>query len=199
MTHTAEAAPLPSTERWLWTAAGGALLLAGLRARPLLAALLGLGGAWVVYQAQSGRRPVAVDLRSSEGVELDEQLHVRAQPPQVFAFWRDFSHLSALLPGVEAVEDPGGPVSRWTPTAAAPVDVEITELHPERLIAWRSRPGSAWALRGRVTVRAAAGGGTDLRVQLSYPGGPASGWGPFRRSAQQQVLAQLRRLENLLG
>jgi uncharacterized membrane protein len=93
---------------------------------------------------------------------------------EVYAFWRDLSHLPQFMAHVREVRTTDGDRrSHWV--AEAPVrgtvawDAEIVEDRPGSALRWRSTDGADVANEGSVEFAPAPGGrGTEVRVQLTY-------------------------------
>ncbi len=107
-----------------------------------------------------------------------------SKPPreQLFAFWRDFTNLPAIMENLDSVEMLGGNRSRWTIKApvggSVSVETEIAQEKPGTLIAWRSVEGSDIDTEGRVTFRDAPGDrGTEVELVVAYKP-------PFGRAGQ---------------
>ena len=97
---------------------------------------------------------------------------------RLYEFWRDFENLPRFMQHLEHVEDLGGGRSHWV--AKAPLgrtvewDAETIEDVPNKLIAWRSLPGSDVQNSGSVRFKDAPGDrGTEIVVEIQYdvPGG----------------------------
>jgi uncharacterized membrane protein len=103
-------------------------------------------------------------------------LHLRTPVDQVFALWSDPEKFPRFMTHVLGVRRAGERRYQWTVTgplgASVKWDSEVTELEPERLIAWRSVDGSGVQNTGRVTFTPKEDG-TDVQIQLTYcpPGG----------------------------
>lgn len=98
-----------------------------------------------------------------------------AKPPraQLFAFWRDFTNLPAVMDNLDRVEMLGGDRSRWTIRApgggTVSVETEIAREKDGELIAWRSVEGSDIDTEGRVRFRDAPGDrGTEVELVIAY-------------------------------
>jgi uncharacterized membrane protein len=127
---------------------------------------------------------------------------------EVYRFWRDLANLPSFMNHLASVEVTGNGRSHWTANAPAgrtvDWDAEIVEDKPNQRLAWRSLDGSQVSNSGWVSFTPApgAGGGTEVRVELSYdPPGGALGKVVaklFGEEPQQQVTDDLRRLKQVL-
>jgi uncharacterized membrane protein len=223
----------PEAPVWLWArvigdAMDAALLTRALRSRDtdrgqVSAALAAAGAIAVVdvaaalivtrnaqtHGGRGGERDQASPMgSSSDGRTVTAAVSVNRPPNEVYEFWRDFANLPQFMQHVEEVRvSDGGVQSHWKAKgpggASVEWDAEIVEDQPNRLISWRSLPGSQVANGGNVRFEAApAGRGTNIRVELDYepPAGPVgvivaklSGEEPG-----QQVPDDLRRLKQIL-
>jgi uncharacterized membrane protein len=156
----------------------GALLLANgtrRRARGRLAgSFAGVALVARALAAPGGARYTRLAGRSA--VTVRKALYLRAPIDRVFALWSDPEAFPRFMTHVLGVRREGEGRYQWTVTgplgAQVSWDAEVTELEPERLIAWRSIDGSGVQNTGRVTF-SPRDGGTDVQIHLTYvpPGG----------------------------
>lgn len=215
-----ETKPLYGTDRNLMRAdrigyvmLGGILLLSGLRKRGMLR--LALGGT-LLYQAYTGNNPlfkrlgIRVNPNPPEGVRetiiVTERVTIAAPRAALYRYWRNFANLPRFMRHLVAVRVVDERRSHWMAQAPAgrivEWDAELTEDQPERLLRWRSLPGSEITNFGLVRFsEPATGEGTEVEVELQYvpPAGSLSvaiarytGEEP-----QWQVKDDLRRLQQL--
>jgi uncharacterized membrane protein len=125
----------------------------------------------------------------------------------VYGFWRNLENLAEFMEHVESVRPMHGNRSHWV--AKGPSnrrmewDAEIINEIDNKLIAWRSLPGSDVANAGSVHFAEAAGGrGTEVRVTLQYnpPGGTLGAFVAklFGEEPSTQVHNDLMRLKTRL-
>ena len=209
------------TERIASGVAGAALVALGLRRRGLRPFLVPLG-AGLVVRALTGRCPVnralgrntalddepvspAASVGRGQGVKVERAITIDRPAHELYAFWRDFENLPRFMEHLESVTVIDATRSHWI--ARAPVgqrvewDAEIHNEVPDELIAWRSLPGSEIANAGSVHFTP-AGGGTEVRVVLSYEP-PAGRLGDavarlFGEAPAQQVQDDLRRFKQVM-
>ena len=125
---------------------------------------------------------------------------------EVYRFWRNLANLPTFMSHLASVEVTGDGRSHWTANAPAgrtvDWDAEIVEDKPNQRLAWRSLDGSQVSNSGWVSFTPAPGGGTEVRVELSYdPPGGALGKVVaklFGEEPQQQITDDLRRLKQVL-
>jgi uncharacterized membrane protein len=126
---------------------------------------------------------------------------------EVYAFWRDFPNLAAVMENVERIDTMDARRSHWVVKGPAGKTVEwdsvVTDDEPGRLIAWQSVEGADVANSGRVEFRdAAPGRGTVVTATIAYdaPGGVIGQWIAklFQREPNVQTRRDLRRLKQFL-
>ena len=133
--------------RWAATGVGGLLLARALFNHPF-GEIVGLGP----------RR---------RGVRIQKAIHVDAPIEEVFAFWRNLESFPRFMTHVREVRQGADGSYHWK-VGPFEWDAEVTRLEPNRLLAWRSRPGSAVRNRGVVRFRTDGHRGTEVAVQMSY-------------------------------
>ncbi len=161
-------------------AAGGALLLNALAGkRSALGWLGGLAGAALVARS-SVNMPIdrLVGVRRPS-MELQKCIDVAAPVEQVFETFSQLERLPELMTHVREVHVRGDGTSQWVVDGPAGRTISweavTTRLEPNRLIAWRTLPGSAVDHSGLLRFEPTEGG-TRIIVTMSYtPFGGALG------------------------
>jgi uncharacterized membrane protein len=212
-----------TVERVASAVAGAALMIFSLRrgraARllmPLSGNLLvrGITGHCAVNRAigrnSALREPTVSPVASvgrGQGIKVERSLVIDRPADELYAFWRNFENLPRFMDHLESVTVLTPRRSRWTARAPAGSrvswDAEINNEIPDRLIAWRSLPGSDVPNAGSVHFTPVRGGArTEVRVVLSYepPGGRlgAAVAKLFGREPDQQVDEDLRRFKQVM-
>lgn len=172
-------------ERLLSTAAGGALLVSGLRQRSSAGLLLGILGGYLVYRGVSGRceiyNALGIDTASHStrayavsqhrGVHVEESVTIKRSAEDLYDFWRHFENLPQFMSHLESVKTLPNGTSHWRAKGPAGLDVtwdaEIVGDKRAELISWRSLPHSTVANAGAVRFKEVAGG-TEVAVKLTY-------------------------------
>jgi len=100
---------------------------------------------------------------------------------ELYQFWRNFANLPRFMSHVESVHEKDNRVSHWRVLGPAGLtlewDAEIVNEIENKLIGWRSLPGSQVDNGGSVHFEPTAdGNGTVVRVSLQY-NPPAGGVG----------------------
>jgi uncharacterized membrane protein len=164
--------------RLLATLAGGGLTFYGVVRRGLrgtAATLIGLN----LVSSGLMQRSLPGLMRSNGGakaIDFHKTVTVNAPLEEVFEFWRHYPNFSRFMSHVREVTDMGNGRSHWVAEGPAGQPVEwdavITEMEPNRVLAWESLPGSQVYNSGRVRFER-ADDGTRLNIHMAYspPGG----------------------------
>lgn len=146
-------------------------------------------------------------VESDKGAVIGRTVTINRPRDEIYAFWRDFSNLAAVMENVERIETVDLQRSHWVVKAPAGETVEwdavVTKDDPGRLIAWQSVEGADIKSSGRIEfLDAAPGRGTMVRASFSYD--PPAGWlgewiaKLFQREPDVQARRDLRRLKQFL-
>jgi uncharacterized membrane protein len=207
-------------ERWISAAAGGALIVYGIRKRSWLGTLIALGGGNLLMRGTLGRsllyRALGVNtaLRAagrengqSSRIQVDKGVTIERSPEEAYRFWRNFENLPRIMEHLRSVRNIDGRRSHWVAKAPAGLnvewDAEIIEETENRKISWRSLEGSDVYSQGTVYFEPAQDGrGTQVRVILEYqpPGGKAGAALAklFGEEPSQQIEEDLQRLKRVM-
>jgi uncharacterized membrane protein len=162
----------PPGVRVVMGAMGGALLLNALAGRRGPLALLGgLGGAALIARSSTN---MPIDRLVGVGrpaVELQKCIDVAAPIEQVFETFSQLERFPELMTHVREVHVRGDGTSQWVVEGPAGRTISweavTTRLEPNRLIAWRTLPGSAVEHAGLLRFESTSGG-TRVLVTMSY-------------------------------
>jgi uncharacterized membrane protein len=180
--------------------------------------LISVAAAPLVYRAATGhwpafrRAPAAVDdvrraLAGDGGVHVRDAVRVERPISEVFGFWRTLSNLPRFMPNLEQVTETGDGRSHWVARGPAgrrlEWDAEIINEVDDKLIAWRTLPGSDVVMAGSMNVDPVRGGrSTQVTLNLQYtaPGGHVADRlaALLGRAPAQTIREDLRRLKQLL-
>jgi uncharacterized membrane protein len=152
--------------------AGGALLAYGLLRRGRTGRVLRSAGLGL---ATAGLRPAVPAARSGSErrrtVDIQKTLYIEAPLERVFAFWSHYDNFPLFMSNVREVNDLGGHRSHWVVNGRGGVPVEwnaeLTERDENRLLAWRSDPGSMLENAGVIRF-AREGSGTRIDFRFCY-------------------------------
>jgi len=90
----------------------------------------------------------------------------------VFEFWRRYENFPRCMSNVREVRDTGGGRSHWKVAGPAGVpvewDAEITQIVPNKVLAWKTVPGSTVEHAGIVRFQQNDDGTTTVTVRMSY-------------------------------
>jgi uncharacterized membrane protein len=204
---------LGQPERLASTAAGGLLLLLGLRNPSPARLLLGLVGLGLIYQGAAGRN-VVESMRTGQpllaepnGLRVKKSVTVNRPQAELYEYWRNLENLPRFMSHVRSVQRHGAGRSHWV--LAGPrgtvlkFDAQITVDRPNEMIGWQTLPGSAVHHRGYVKFLPAPGDrGTEVHIALEYepPGGMA---GKFLGNllgalTEQQIQEEIRNFKRIM-
>lgn len=170
-------------DRLLTMSGGGLLALYGLVRGGILGKAALLAGANYVAKSLTRRDMLGEAVgkmrsQGAKGIEFRKGVRINAPVEQTFAFWQNFDNFPRFMSHLKEVRDLGDGKSHWVASGPAGVPVEwdamITEMRPNRVIAWESVPGSDVYNAGRVRFES-VDGATRIDVFMTYnpPGGVA--------------------------
>jgi uncharacterized membrane protein len=175
-------------DRLLTMSGGGLLALYGLIRGGLIGKLALLAGANYVAKGLTQRdmlgeavgkmRAAGAGQSGGKGIEFRKGVRINAPVEQVFAYWQNYDNFPRFMSHLKEVRDMGDGRSHWVANGPAGVPVEwdamVTEMRPNRVIAWESVPGSDVYNAGRVRFEP-VDGATRIDVFMTYnpPGGVA--------------------------
>jgi uncharacterized membrane protein len=186
--------------------AGAALMLAALRARGGLCALLGVSGSALLARAAANRDLASLLGFGRRGISVQKTIYVAAPVERVFDFWTDYQNFPRFMHHVRDVRPMADNRSHWVVAGPAGVPVqwtaEVTRVLPGELIEWRSISDSDVRHEGAVRFVATTDGGTRLSVQLSYLP-PAGAFGHavatmFGADPKSEMDADLMRMKSMI-
>lgn len=195
--------------RMISGAAGGALVLLGLRRRGVLGLGMAAVGGYLAYRAATGNDPVMAaaglsgNAQASKPIFVEHSVVVDRSPQQVYDYWRKLENLPHIMSHLESVTALDEKRSRWV--AKAPLgthvewEAEIVNDKPGQRIGWHSLPGATVDNAGSVQFEELPGGGTRVHVALSYrpPAGPlgAAVAKLFGEEPSQQIAEDLQKFK----
>jgi len=207
-----------TTGRILSAVGGGLLTYYGLNkldsSKPLGAVLATLGGA-LVLRGITGYGPVnqllGIDTRKnpkSQPIKIVQTFTILRPIEEVYDFWRHLENLPRFMQHLSQVRQLDERRSHWEaeiPGGLGTVEweAEIVRDVPNRLLAWKSRPGSEIDNAGEVRFQQAPGDkGTEVQAVIHYraPAGPlGKGVAKLLNPALGQLVrSDLRRFKQLL-
>lgn len=209
---------LAEAEDWLALGAGALLLLVGVSRRSAVGACLAVSSAPLLYRGITGRWPGVLTgdaqpdstrnaLGGDRSVHVRESIRVEMPVDHVYRFWRHLENLPQFMTHLDRVTEASDGTSHWVAAGPAGLavewDAEIINEVENKVLAWRSLPGSDVVSAGSVNFDAAPGGrSTQVSVHLQYAP-PAGKVGAlvaslFGREPSQTVREDLRHFKQLL-
>jgi uncharacterized membrane protein len=129
-------------------AIGGSLIVTGTRARNLRGALPRLAGLVLLVRAASNiefKRLVGFKA-GPRAVDIQKTIKIYAPAERVYSLWTDYENFPLFMSRINEVRDLGNGRSHWIVKgplgATLEWDAEITQLVPNKLLAWMSKSGS---------------------------------------------------------
>lgn len=190
--HTVSTPAKPSNqnvseaERVLSVVGGGLLALFGVSRKSPGGFLLSALGAGLVYRGVTGHCPAysalglstaqrpagATGVPAGRGLKISKAIQVTRAAPDLYRFWRNLENLPRIMPYLRSVTSHGNH-SHWIATGPLGIqlqwDAEIINDVPEKLIAWRTLPGSDVDSAGSVHFHPLTSGwATKVTVTLKY-------------------------------
>lgn len=168
--------------RQLWTPGlrvaagglGGLLLTYGIRGTGVRALAAEAAGAALLGRAISNRGiGNLVGLGSAAHcVELHKCICIQAPAEEIFSYFSDASKLPRFMAHLKEVRSLGNGKFHWIAEGPAGIpvswDAEVTESIPNKLLAWRSVPGSTVETEGVVRFEQHSNGGTRVTIHMTY-------------------------------
>ncbi|UBV42950.1 SRPBCC family protein [Deinococcus taeanensis] len=195
--------------RMISGAAGGALLLMGLRKRGIFGLGMAAVGGYLAYRAATGNDPVMAaaglsgNATAAKPIFVEHSVVIDRPAQQVYDFWRKLENLPQIMSHLENVTTLDEKRSRWV--AKAPLgthvewEAEIVNDKPGQRIGWHSLPGATVDNAGSVQFEELPNGGTRVHVALSYrpPAGPlgAAVAKLFGEEPSQQIAEDLQKFK----
>jgi len=209
---------LGDAENWLALGTGALLLCIGASRRSAVGACLAVSSTPLLYRGITGRWPATSNgygrddtrtvLAGERGVHVRESIRLELPVQNAYRFWRRLENLPRFMRHLDQVTEAADGKSHWVASGPAGLrvawDAEIINEVENRVLAWRSLPGSAVVTAGSVNFDTARGGrSTQVSVHLQYapPAGKAGAIvaSLFGREPSQTIREDLRRFKQLLS
>ncbi|HKQ72432.1 MAG TPA: SRPBCC family protein [Blastocatellia bacterium] len=163
----------PAT-RLLTTLTGGALMAVCMRRKDALGVAAGTLGFGLMMRGVTNletRRIIGLG-GGRRAIDFHKTINIDAPIERVFEFWKNTDNFPHFMTNVREVRNLGEGRSQWTVAGPARFSVKwnavVTEFIPNKIIAWKSEPGSAVANAGIVRFDARDGSGTRVTIRMSY-------------------------------
>lgn len=155
-------------------ALGSALIYRAMRSKGIMSAAGGFAGAALCARAVCNREfsEIVGIGNGARVIEIDKGICVHAPVEEVFHFWSDLKKLPYFMTHLKEVCDLGGGKSHWVAEGPGGIpvswDAEITESILNKLLAWRSVPGSTVESEGVVRFESDGNSGTRVGIRMFY-------------------------------
>lgn len=160
--------------RFMVGTAGSALTLLGWRRGGrigTIAAVVGLAAFARAYTNIELGRLVGLG-GGRRAIDIHKTINIHAPVEQVYRFLTQVENLPKVMSHLNEVKDLGGGRSRWVVAGPGGLPLmwesTITEVVPNRKLAWRSEPGSAVGSAGVLRFDENPDGSTRLDLRMSY-------------------------------
>jgi uncharacterized membrane protein len=162
------------TTRLLTGVAGGALTIYGGKRRGALGSFIGTIGLGMVTRALTNleaRQLVGVN-GDAKGIDITKTITIDASVDEVFSYWSRPENFPEFMSHVQEVRRVDAGIYHWKVGGPAGLLVEwdaaITELEFNKLLAWKSVPGSLIDQRGITRFTSNPDGSTRIDIKMSY-------------------------------
>jgi uncharacterized membrane protein len=193
--------------RLLAGATGGALALYGAHRHGLTGSALELLGLGLLARGLTNLE--IKDLTGyggSRGISVQKTINIQAPVERVYEVWRDHENFPHFMSRVREVKDLGDGRYHWTVAGPAGIPLEwegvITRRVPNKLIEFKSAPGSVIEQHGIVRFEPNHNGGTRLDIKMSYlPPAGAVGHAVaklFGADPRSEMMADLMRMKSFI-
>jgi uncharacterized membrane protein len=216
--HLAASHDTENVERAVAVATAAAAIAYGVSRRSVKGICLAAAATPLAYRGIRGTWPRLKDvfptngdtrtaLGGSRGIHVRESIRLEMPVDEVYRFWRKLENLPRFLTHLDSVTDLGNGRSHWVANGPGGLtgewDAEIINEVENKVIGWRSLPGSEVVTAGSVAFSSVRNGqSTQLTVHLQYapPGGRATALLAtlMGREPSQTIREDLRRLKQLL-
>jgi uncharacterized membrane protein len=152
--------------------AGGALAIYG-GGRSALGKTARLAGLGLLARAVTNM-PVGelLGVTPGRGIHIQKTITIHAPVSEVFKFLSNYHNLPQFLSHLREIRRSGNNTSHWV--AAGPAgtsaewDAQITHYEPNKLLAWKSLPGSTIRTSGILRLERLPGPATRVSLSFSY-------------------------------
>lgn len=188
---------------------GGSLIFYGARPGRLWSKIMGLAaGTGLLLRAVTNhplKRMVGVGT-GRRAVDIQKSINIRVPVERVFGFWSKLENFPKFMSHVKEVKEVGVNRSHWVASGPAGVpvrwDAVISRFVPNKVLAWRTAPGSVVQHAGVVRFSPTPDGGAHMDVKMTYnPGAGMLGHGLAKllgADPKQQMDEDLVRMKTFL-
>ena len=162
------------TTRLVAGLAGGALTIYGARRRGALGSAMSTAGLGMLARSITDfemRRLIGL-YGDRKGIEIEKTITINVPVDQVFTYWSQPENFPQFMTHVREVKRIDEGVYQWKVGGPAGLLVEweaaITELNPNKVLAWKSLPGSIIGQQGITRFTSNPDGSTRIDIKMSY-------------------------------
>ncbi|HLN97535.1 MAG TPA: SRPBCC family protein [Pyrinomonadaceae bacterium] len=162
------------TTRLMAAAAGSALMIYGARRRGLIGSAVSSAGLGILMRGLTNFETDRL-LGLYEGrkvIDIQKTIDIGAPVDRVFTYWSHPENFPEFMTHVVEVRRIGDGLYRWSVGGPAGLtvhwDAQITDLEFNKLLAWKSLPGSMVGQRGVTRFTSNPDGSTRIDVKMSY-------------------------------
>lgn len=187
---------------------GTVLTLYGLRRDGFFRTMVGTVGLGILARSITNmpmKKMVGIGT-GPEVIDVQKTIDIAAPVEKVFEFWNNFQNFPKFMANVREVQMKEEGKSHWVVAGPAGIpiewDAEITEHVPNKLIAWKTVPGSVVEHAGVVRFDPNPDGTTRVEIKMSY-NPPAGALGHvvatlFGADPKSEMDADLARMKSLI-
>lgn len=187
---------------------GTVLTLYGLRRDGFFRTMVGTVGLGIVARSITNmpmKQMVGIGA-GPDVIDVQKTIDIAAPVEKVFEFWNNFQNFPKFMANVREVQMKEEGKSHWVVAGPAGIpvewDAEITERIPNKLIAWKTVPGSVVEHAGVVRFDSNPDGTTRVDIKMSY-NPPAGALGHviatlFGADPKSEMDADLARMKTLI-
>ncbi|MGH9753932.1 MAG: SRPBCC family protein [Blastocatellia bacterium] len=110
--------------------------------------------------------------RNRQPIKVQKTINIHAPVEQVFDFWTDHRNFPRFMSNVREAQPTGNGCSHWIVAGPAGIPIEwtaeITEQVPNKLLAWRSLPGSMLKHDGVIHFEPTHEGRARVHIEMRY-------------------------------
>jgi uncharacterized membrane protein len=187
--------------------AGGALALYGGARHGVVRGTLRLAGLGLLARAFTNMHlSELLGVSPGRGIHFQKAVTIHAPAQKVFQFLSNYPNLPQFISHLREIRRSGNNTSRWVASgpagSAVEWDAEINRYEPNKLLAWKSLPGSTVRTAGTLRLERLPGPATRVDLNIYYiPTADATGHlvaSLFGADPQQAFENDLSRLKTLL-
>jgi len=143
----------------------------GIGRRDVPATVLAFAGVGLLSRSVWNRELREIVSRSGPGIDLQKTVRIRAPAAELYQFWLNPQNYAQIFSHVSQVEKVGEGLYHWTVDGPGGVavgwDGTMVRLIPDKLVEWKSLPGSLIDNAGAVRLDE-QGGATRVHIQMTY-------------------------------